>query len=81
MSSLESGMNEEITEIVNEETGESVTVQSVEIGSWLVVNFSNNVSRKAKSKISGGRNFIGLVEGLRSDGTSIECSRRRFVYF
>lgn len=69
--SVEYGINGEITEVVNEETGESATVQTVETGSWLIVNFPNDVSRKVVSKTSSGKNFIGLVEEMSSDGTFI----------
>lgn len=61
-------MNEEVTEIFDEKTGENVTVQSVDIGTWLVVNFPNYDARKTNSKKSGGRNYIGLVESVSSDG-------------
>lgn len=68
MTSLGTGLNDEITEVVNEATGESVTVQNVEVGSWLLVNFPDNVSRKAKSKKSEGKLFIGLVQEMCSGG-------------
>lgn len=64
-------MGEDITEVVNEETGENLTVQPVGTGSWLVVHFPDNASRKANAKKSvgtGGRNYIGLVEDVSSDG-------------
>lgn len=66
--SLDYRSNDEIMEVTNEETGETISVQSVERGSWLIVNFPANVSRKAKSKTSNGRNFIGLVDEVCSDG-------------
>lgn len=53
---------------MNEDTGESITVQNVSAGTWLIVNISNHGQRKSNSKKSGGTNLIGVVQEVSSDG-------------